>query len=96
MKCDYCQESVIQLPRDLAKVDANFFALLSQKYPNFSEDYCVPLSLTDRTLRKTKSSSGTVVCLCEGCYHRIKIMCRGSHKISDAIDMLLTKSVINK
>lgn len=96
MKCDYCQESVIQFTRDLAEVDPKFFGLLSERYPNFSEDYSIPLSLMDRTLKKTKSSSGTVVCLCEGCYHRIKILCRGRQKISDAIEMLLTKSVIKK
>jgi hypothetical protein len=94
MTCDYCHESVIHFSNDLAESDPKFFGLLSERYPNFADDYTIPLSLTDRTMKKTKSANGTVVCLCDRCYHRIKIVCRGHQKISEAIEVLINRSAI--
>lgn len=91
MSCDYCKKSAVQFERNLEEVDLNFYNILSASFPNFSESYSVPLSLEHRTLRKAKSTSGAVLCLCEDCYRLIKVVARGNCKISEAIEAILCK-----
>jgi hypothetical protein len=89
MSCDNCKKSTIQFVRNLEEVDLNFYNALSARFPNFPESYSIPISLEHRTLRKVKSSSGSVFCLCDDCYCRIKITSRGICKISEAVEALL-------
>ena len=89
MSCDYCQKSAIQFVRNLEEVDLNFYEILSARFPNFSDSYSIPLSFEHRTLKKVKSSSGTVFCLCDDCYCRIKAISRGICTISEGVEALI-------
>ena len=94
MSCDFCEKSAIQYVRNLEQVNPKLFNILSEKFPNFSDSYSIPLSLKDRTLRKVKSSSGAVFCLCDDCYYRIRNTSRGRCKVSEAIEAIFGKDTI--
>ena len=91
MSCDNCKKSTIQFVRNLEEVDLKFYNILSERFPNFPESYSIPISLEHHTLKKVKSSSGSVFCLCDDCYRRIKITSRGRCKISEAVEALLCR-----